>query len=122
MAVLPYDRGWSSQCGCELCGDPLELASGGGYRACDSCRAEHRIGDVYRSSMAMVVVGGARGAVASISRLLAPWGISVKRNTITRWGKRGRIQPVGVDTDGVTSVYLVWDVWQAYANHGAGRP
>ncbi|KFI50031.1 hypothetical protein [Bifidobacterium biavatii] len=105
--------GWCPQCGMELRCDPLELASG--YKACGSCCKESRIKDVHRSSMARLAVGGAQGTPAEISRLLAPWGIDVKRNTITQWAKRGRITPVAHCDDG--PVYLVWDVWQVLNSH-----
>ncbi|MBW3077704.1 hypothetical protein [Bifidobacterium simiiventris] len=110
--------GWCPDCGCELRCDPLELQSG--YKACDQCRAEHRIKDIHRSSMAMVAVGGARGTASSISRLLAPWGIDVKANTISHWGARDVIHAVAVDEAG-SPVFLVWDVWQALNRSGRGR-
>lgn len=104
--------GWCPGCGTELRCDQLELDSG--WKACDRCGLASRIKDVHRLSMLRLAVGGAQGTAASISRLLAPWGIDIKRNTITQWDRRGLIRPVDYDADG-SPVYLVWDVWQAHA-------
>ncbi|NEG89168.1 hypothetical protein [Bifidobacterium aerophilum] len=110
--------GWCPQCGYELRCDPLELASG--YKACDQCHTTHKIKDIHRTSMAMIAIGGARGTAASISRLLTPWGINIKANTISHWGSRNVINPVSTDETG-SPIYLVWDVWQASNRTGRGR-
>ncbi|RSX53954.1 hypothetical protein D2E25_0260 [Bifidobacterium goeldii] len=102
--------GWCPQCGCELRCTPLEIA--GGYTACERCGKESKIKEVPRASMARLAVGGVRGTAAEIVRWLNPWGIEVKRNTITQWGKRGRLQPVGAAPDSGAPIYLVWDIWQ----------
>ena len=104
--------GWCPDCGYELRCDELELKSG--YKACDKCHGEHRIKDIQRASMLRLAIGGAQGTAAEISRLLQPWGINIKRNTISQWAKRDIIQPVATDEHG-DPVYLVWDTWQAYA-------
>ena len=102
--------GWCPACGFELRCDELELKSG--YKACDRCSGEYRIKDIQRASMLRLAVGESRGTAAEISRLLQPWGIDIKSNTISHWGARGLIQPVGMD--GERPVFLVWDVWQAH--------
>lgn len=111
--------GWCTQCGSELRCDELELASG--YKACDQCRAELKIKNVQRASMARLAVGGTRGTAAEIVRWLTPWGIDIKRNTISQWAKRDRIQPVGIDPDTGNPIYLVWDVWQQIDQRGRHR-
>lgn len=111
--------GWCPSCGVELRCTELELA--GGWCACRSCNAELRIRDVHRLSMLRLAVGGAQGTAASISRLLAPWGIGIKAKTISKWGERGIITPVAMD--GTAPVFLVWDVWQAHTRGtGKARP
>lgn len=121
QAVIKLDRtlnpppetkmiGWCPACGFELRCDELELKSG--YKACDRCSGEYRIKDIQRASMLRLAVGESRGTAAEISRLLQPWGIDIKSNTISHWGARGLIQPVGMD--GERPVFLVWDVWQAH--------
>lgn len=102
--------GWCPSCGIELRCDPLELQSG--YAACPKCAAECRIKDIHRASMLRLAVDGAQGTAASISRLLAPWGIEIKRQTISKWHERGILTPVARDGD--APVFLVWDVWQCY--------
>ncbi|BAQ31586.1 hypothetical protein [Bifidobacterium scardovii] len=103
--------GWCPTCGCELRCDPLELQSG--YKACDRCAGEYRIKDIHRNSMLKLAIGGAQGTSSGIRALLAPWGIDIKRNTISQWAKRGIIRPVAADEHG-DPVYLVWDIWQAH--------
>lgn len=103
--------GWCPACGYELRCDPLELQSG--YKACDRCLLESRIKDVQRASMLKLAIGGAQGTASGIRALLAPWGIDIKRNTISQWAKRGIIHPVSTDEHG-DPVYLVWDIWQAH--------
>lgn len=109
----PPDRkmiGPCPACGHELWCDPIELKSG--YKACDKCLGEYRIKDVQKASILRIAVGGARGTAASISRLVRPYGLDIKRNTITQWHARGKIESIG-EQDG-DPVFLVWDVWLAY--------
>lgn len=104
--------GWCTSCGMELRCDELELASG--YKACDRCGAELKIKSVQRAAMLRLAVGGTRGTAAELVRWLAPWGIDVKRQTISKWHERERLTPVG--WDGGRPVFLVWDVWELWSS------
>lgn len=106
------------KCGCELWCTPLELTSG--YKACDRCLGECRIKDVQRASVLRLALGGARGTAAGIARWMDPYGVAVKPNTITKWAKRGILEPVGVDDAG-DPVYNVWDVWTAFTRRSKDK-
>ncbi|MCH9274987.1 hypothetical protein JS533_001615 [Bifidobacterium amazonense] len=109
--------GWCPQCGAELRCTMLEIA--GGYTACERCRGEYKIREVQRAAMARLAVGGVRGTAAQIVRWLAPWGIDVRRNTVSQWARRGLLVPVGRDGD--APVYLVWDVWSVFTRRDRER-
>ena len=49
-----------------------------------------------------------------------PYGVAVKPNTITKWAKRGILEPVGVDDAG-DPVYNVWDVWTAFTRRSKDK-
>lgn len=50
-------------------------------------------------------ISGVKGTPAQLSRLLEPWGITIKAATIRQWAKRGVIRPIGAD--GNVPVYLI---------------
>lgn len=102
--------GWCPQCTTELRADEQELA--GGYIPCPACGNEYRIKDIHQLDMLRLRVSGVKGTPAQLSRLLEPWGITIKADTIKKWGQRGIIHPTGAD--GNAPVYLIWDVWQAH--------
>lgn len=99
------------KCGYELWCTELEMSSG--YKACDRCRGEWRIKDVQQASVLRLALGGAQGTAAAIARWMDPYGVAVKPNTITKWAKRGILEPVNVDENG-NPVYNVWNVWQTF--------
>ncbi|KAB5608400.1 hypothetical protein [Bifidobacterium jacchi] len=102
--------GWCPACATELRADEQEIA--GGYIPCPACGGEYRIKDIHQLDMLRLRVSGVKGTPAQLSRLLEPWGISIKAATIRQWAKRGIIQPIG--HDGTAPVFLIWDVWQAH--------
>ena len=97
-------------CGCELWCTPLEITSG--YKECDRCHDTHRVKDVQQQSFLRIAMYGGRGTSASISRMVTPYGLEIKRKTIDKWGERDIIKPIAKQDN--APVYLVWDVWQAY--------
>lgn len=102
--------GWCPACSHELRADSQELA--GGYVECPKCHTTHRIKDIHQLDMLRLRLSGVKGTPAQLSRLLEPWGIGIKADTIKKWGQRGVIQPA--DHDGNAPVFLIWDVWQAH--------
>lgn len=102
--------GWCPACSRELRADEQELA--GGYLECAHCHATHKIKDIHELDMLRLRLSGVKGTPAQLQRLLEPWGISIKADTIKKWGQRGIIH--STDRDGNAPVYLIWDVWQAH--------
>ena len=103
--------GWCPACTRELRADPQELA--GGYVECPKCHVTHRIKDIHQLDMLRLRLSGVKGTPAQLSRLLEPWGISIKESRIRQWAARGIIAPIGHDDAG-KAVYLVWDIWEAH--------
>ncbi|KAB7787358.1 hypothetical protein [Bifidobacterium cebidarum] len=102
--------GWCPICNYELRADEEELA--GGWLECPRCYSTHRIKDIHELDMLRLRLSGVKGTPTQLHRVLKPWGIDVKAATIRQWARRNIIQPVG--QLGNASVFLVWDVWQAY--------
>ncbi|PJM79994.1 hypothetical protein [Bifidobacterium scaligerum] len=102
--------GWCPACSRELRADEQELA--GGYLECPHCHATHKLKDIHELDMLRLRLSGVKGTPAQLQRLLEPWGIGIKADTIKKWGQRGIIPAVG--HDGNAPVYLIWDVWQAH--------
>ncbi|KAB5606670.1 hypothetical protein [Bifidobacterium jacchi] len=102
--------GWCPACATELRADEQEIA--GGWIPCPACGGEYRIKDIHQLDMLRLRVSGVKGTPAQLSRLLEPWGISIKADTIKKWGQRGIITPIG--HDGNAPVYLIWDIWEAH--------
>ncbi|NEG56147.1 hypothetical protein [Bifidobacterium platyrrhinorum] len=101
--------GWCPACVRELRCDEQEIA--GGYVPCPVCGRTWRIKDLHTLAMQRLHARGVKGTPAQLSRLLRPWGIDIKADTIRKWGQRGVIRPVG--RGGGSPVFLVWDVWAA---------
>lgn len=102
--------GWCPECNTELRCDQQELESG--WTACPRCKGEWRIREIHEMDMIRMAFNRTRGTASGISRMLAPWGIDIKANTITQWAKRGLLTPIGLQDD--APVYLVWDVWKTH--------
>ncbi|PLS26019.1 hypothetical protein [Bifidobacterium parmae] len=102
--------GWCPQCVRELRCDEREIA--GGYVPCPRCGRAWRIKDLHTLAMQRLHARGVKGTPAQLSRLLKPWGIDIKADTIKKWGQRGIIHPVAQDAG--RPVYLIWDTWAAH--------
>ena len=74
-------------------------------------RPPNRIKDIHQLDMLRLRVSGVKGTPAQLSRLLEPWGITIKESRIRQWAARGIT--IGHDDAGKT-VYLVWDVSEAH--------
>jgi hypothetical protein len=98
---------------CPYCGDDVwssedDLAAG--WQPCN-CGQTINVPSVQEQRIFKLAISDAQGTAAALSKLLKSCGITVRRQTISEWKRRGIINSVGTQ-DG-KPVFLLWDVWAA---------
>ncbi|PLS24079.1 hypothetical protein Tam1G_1863 [Bifidobacterium imperatoris] len=85
--------------GCELCGSMLTAGPNDQWVTCPVCEREQRVQTVkLRRLKTLCWDDSKRGSAADIARAFTDAGITLRRNTITQWVKRGRVDsgPQGI--------------------------
>ncbi|MDN6623091.1 MAG: hypothetical protein L0K70_05260 [Bifidobacterium crudilactis] len=98
---------------CPYCGDDVwssedDLAAG--WQPCN-CGQTINIPSVQEQRIFKLAISDAQGTAAALSKLLKSCGITVRRQTISEWKRRGIIN--SVSTQDGKPVFLLWDVWAA---------
>ncbi|MCI1635190.1 hypothetical protein [Bifidobacterium sp.] len=98
---------------CPYCGDDVwssedDLAVG--WQPCN-CGQTINIPSVQEQRIFKLAISDAQGTAAALSKLLKNCGITVRRQTISEWKRRGIIN--SVSTQDGKPVFLLWDVWAA---------